>query len=246
MTTTVVDRGRRASFVLGVLAVLALAATVVLGLSLPGTREQEDYSRLIAIHPPLAWCAYLTVGLCALSSVLYLLPRTRGRRWDRLAAASGEVAVVFIALTLVTGSIWGKPTWGVWWTWDARLTVTAIMLAVFLGYLAVRRAVADPAGRARTAALVAVLGSVSIPVNHLAVDWWRTLHQGRSLARLDPSSTLDGSFLATMLLGFVAMTLVAAWMIVQRYRVEVLEEQRDAEGLAEAIVARRAEGALAR
>ena len=244
MTATLTERGRRVSFVLGVLAVLALGATVVLGLSLPATREQQDYSRLIAIHPPLAWCAYLAVALCALASLLYLVPRTRARRWDRLASASGEVAVVFIGLTLVTGSLWGRPTWGVWWTWDARLTVTAIMFAVFLGYLAVRRAIADPDGRARTAALVAVLGSLSIPVNHLAVDWWRTLHQGRSLARLDPSATLDGSFLAAMVLGFFAMTLVGAWLVVQRYRLELLEEQAEIEGLEAAIVARRAEGQL--
>ena len=244
MTTTASDRGRRASFVLGVLGLVALAATLVLGLSLPGTREQSDYSRLIAIHPPLAWSSYLAVGLCALASALYLLPRTRSRTWDRLAVASGEVAVVLIALTLATGSVWGRPTWGVWWTWDARLTVTALMLAIFLGYLAVRRAIASVEARARISALVAVLGAISIPVNHMAVEWWRTLHQGRSLAQADPSSTLDGAFIATMLLGMVAMTLVGAWLVVQRYALEVLEEERDVEGLERALIARRAEGQL--
>jgi len=244
MTTPTSDRGRKASFVLGALGLVALAATMILGLSLPGTREQSDYSRLIAIHPPIAWCAYLAVGVCALASALYLIPRTRSRRWDRIAVSSAEVGVVFIGLTLATGSIWGRPTWGVWWTWDARLTVTAIMFATFLGYLAVRRAIAGVDARARVSAIVAVLGSISIPINHMAVEWWRTLHQGRSLAQADPSSTLDGAFIATMLLGMVAMTLVYAWLVIQRYGLEVLDEQAGTEGLEAALVARRAEGQL--
>lgn len=244
MTTPITDRGRKASFVLGTLGLVALGATMVLGLSLPGTREQSDYSRLIAIHPPIAWCAYLAVGVCALASVLYLIPRTRSRRWDRIAVSSAEVGVVFIGLTLATGSIWGRPTWGVWWTWDARLTVTALMFATFLGYLAVRRAIAGVDARARVSAVVAVLGSLSVPINHMAVEWWRTLHQGRSLAQADPSSTLDGAFIATMLLGMVAMTLVYAWLVIQRYALEVLEEDAGTEGLEVAIAARRAEGQL--
>lgn len=230
------------TFILGAAAVGALAATVVLGLALPPTREQGPYARLIAIHPPLAWAAYVAFGVTAVASALYLWSRTRARAWDRLAAASAEVGVVFTALTLVTGSIWGRPTWGVWWTWDARLTSTALLLALFLGYLALRGVQADLHTRAKRCAVAALVAVVDVPIVHFSVDWWRTLHQGRSLAQLTPQSDLDGSYVAVMLFGFVAMTLVYAWLLVHRYRLEALREQVDDQGLDRALEERRAEG----
>jgi heme exporter protein C len=236
--------GTPATTVLGAVALLALTGTVALGLALPLTREQRVYSRLIAIHPPVAWTAYLAVAVTAIASALYLWPRTRDRRWDRVAAASAEVGVVFIALMLATGSIWGRPTWGVWWTWDARLTASALMLVLYLGYLAVRRVPADIEVRARRSAVTALLAIVVVPINHMAVEWWRTLHQGRSLAELDPGSNLDGAFIAAMLLGFLAMTLVYAWLVVHRYRVEALEERLAERGLDAAIAERRAEAVM--
>ena len=229
------------AFLLGAAALVAMASTVVLGLGLAPTREQGPYARLIAIHPPLAWAAYLAFGVTAVGSALYLWPRTRSRFWDRLAGASAEVGVVFTALTLVTGSIWGRPTWGVWWTWDARLTSTALLLALFLGYLALRRMPAAAHVRARRSAIAALVAVVDVPIVHFSVDWWRTLHQGRSLAQLTPQSDLDGSYVAVMLLGFVAMTLVYGWLLVHRYRVEALEERLDDEGLDVALRERRAE-----
>jgi len=233
--------GSPATTVLGAVALMALVATVALGLALPLTREQRVYSRLIAIHPPVAWTAYLAFAVTAAASVLYLWPRTRARRWDLIAGASAEIGVVFTALTLATGSIWGRPTWGVWWTWDARLTTSALMLVMYLGYLALRRVPADVDVRSRRSAVVALLAVAVIPVNHMAVEWWRTLHQGRSLAQLTPGSTLDGSFIGAMLLGFVAMTLVYVWLLVHRCRVEELDERLAEQGLAQAIAERRAE-----
>ena len=238
------DRPRsQGTFVLGAAALVALGSTIILGLGLAPTREQGPYARLIAIHPPLAWAAYLAFGVTAVASALYLWPRTRSRFWDRLAAASAEVGVVFTALTLVTGSIWGRPTWGVWWTWDARLTSTALLLALFAGYLALRRVHTDVQSRARRSAIAALVAVVDVPIVHFSVDWWRTLHQGRSLAQLTPQSDLDGSYVAVMLLGFMAMTLVYGWLVVQRYRVEALEEQVDDEGLDVALRERRDQAA---
>lgn len=231
----------QASFILGAAALLALASTIVLGLGLPPTLEQGPYARLIAIHPPLAWAAYLAFGVTALTSVLYLWPRTRSRVWDRVAVSSAEVGVVFTALTLVTGSIWGRPTWGVWWTWDARLTSTALLLALFLGYLALRGVQSDVHTRAKRSAIAALVAVVDVPIVHLSVDWWRTLHQGRSLAQLTPQSDLDGSYVAVMLLGFVAMTLVYGWLLIARYRVEALDEHFQDQGLDLALEERRAE-----
>lgn len=228
------SRGTR---ILGALALLGLGVTVVMGLSLPLTAEQREYSRLIAIHPAIAWCAYLAFGVTALGSALYLWKSTRAPLWDQVAAASAEVGVVFTALTLITGSIWGRPTWGVWWVWDARLTTTALMFVLYLGYLAARRVPSAPEVRARRAAVVGLLAAAVVPINHYAVEWWRTLHQGESLA----PGTLDGRFKLAMLFGFLSMTLAYAWLLVHRMRVERLEERLEAEGLDLAIAERRAE-----
>ena len=233
--------GGALTLALGVAALLALAATYALGLSLPETVEQGDYSRLIAIHPGLAWASYVAFGVTALASAAWLWPRTRRATWDHLAGASAEVGVVFTALTLLTGSIWGRPTWGVWWVWDARLTLSALMLAIYLGYLALRRVPADPGLRARRSAVVALLAVLIIPVNHFAVEWWRTLHQGRSLAQLTPQDQLDGSFIGAMAVGFLAMTLVYAWLTVHRVAVARLEDLEADEDLRTALVERRAE-----
>ncbi len=234
-------RGTPLSLALGLAALVSTTATVVLGLSLPTTVEQEDYSRLIAIHPGLAWASYVAFGVTALASVLWLWPRTRSRTADLVAGASAEAGVVFTALTLLTGSIWGRPTWGTWWVWDARLTLSALMLALYLGYLALRRVPADDDTRARRSSVAALLAVLVVPVNHFAVEWWRTLHQGRSLNQLDPGRELDGIFIGAMLLGFLAMTLVYAWFVVTRLRTARLEAELDDAALDVALAERRAE-----
>jgi len=232
--TGTASRGTR---IVGALALVGLVVTVVMGLTLPLTQEQQEYSRLIAIHPAIAWCAYLAFFVTALGSALYLWKSTRAPLWDHVAVASAEVGVVFTALTLVTGSIWGRPTWGVWWVWDARLTTTALMFVLYLGYLAVRRVPAAPDVRATRAAVVGLLAAVVVPINHYTVEWWRTLHQSESLA----PGTLDGRFKVAMLVGFLSMTLAYAWLLVHRMRVERLEERLEAEGLDLAIAERQAE-----
>src|SRR5947209_15657770 len=231
--------GSLSTRVLGALALVGFAATFVMGLTLPRTVEQHEYSRLIAIHPPLAWTAYLSLGVVALASALYLWPRTRARRWDRVAAASAEIGAVFLALTLITGSIWGRPTWGVWWVWDARLTLTAILFAVDLGYLALRRVPSDVGVRSMRSAVLGVVLPALVIVDHFAVDWWRTLHQDSSLERA--KETLGTPFLVAMGVGFLGFTLLYAWLLVHRFRLEQLEERLEGEGLEEALAARRAE-----
>lgn len=227
---------------LGVATIVSLGATVALGLNLPGTVEQGHYAKLIAIHPGLAWASYVAFGVTALASALWLWPRTRSLTWDLVAGASAEVGVLFTALTLATGSIWGRPTWGSWWEWDARLTLSALMLAIYLGYLALRRVPADPEVRGRRAGVTALLAVLVVPINHFAVEWWQTLHQGRSLLQVDPASSLDGVFIGAMGLGFLAMTLAYAWLLVHRLRVARLEEALADTALDQAMAERRAEG----
>ena len=226
---------------------MTTAATVWLGLWVtPPAKVQGTLVRLLYIHPPVAWVAlYAAFGLAALSSLLYLWRRTRSFFWDRLAAAAVEVGVVFNVLTLVTGSLWGRPTWGVWWTWTARLTSTALLLVLFLGYLALRRVPADPDVRARRCAVAALVAFVDVPIVHFSVDWWQTLHQSASV--LDPTLTvkIHGSMAWTLLLGFVAMTLVFVWMVAVRYRIEVLRDRVGTEELEISLAERRAEGEMA-
>ncbi|MCU1378557.1 MAG: ABC-type transport system involved in cytochrome c biosis, permease component, partial [Acidimicrobiales bacterium] len=223
---------------LGAAALVSFVATYAYGLGLPKTVEQEDYSKLIAIHPGVAWASYVGFGVMAVASVLWLWPRTRSLTWDLLAGASAEVAVLFTTLTLITGSIWGRPTWGVWWVWDARLTLSALMLTLLLGYLAMRRVPSDVDVRARRSAVAALLAVLVVPVNHFAVEWWRTLHQGRSLSQVTPNNSLDGQFIFAMVLGFLSMTLVCAWLTIHRLRVAQLEEDVVGDDLDAALAAR--------
>jgi heme exporter protein C len=213
--------------VVGVLGVISMGFTVWLGLWItPPDVVQGNLARLLYIHPPIATVAlYWAGGVAAAGSLLYLWPRTRSLFWDRLAASAVEVGALFSALTLVTGSLWGRPVWGVWWTWDARLTSTALLLLLELGYMALRRVPADPAVRARRCAVAALLVAVDVPIVHFSVDWWQTLHQGGTI--LDPGFALHvhGSMLWTLLLGFIAFSLLFVWLLGVRYRVEVLQDQ---------------------
>jgi heme exporter protein C len=233
--------GDRLTRVLGVAALIVVALTAYLGLVVsPPDQTQGELVRLIYVHPGAATACYVAFGLCALASAAYLWPRTRSRRWDRLAAASAEVGVVMCVVTLVTGSIWGRGSWGVWWTWDARLTLTALLLAVFVGYLALRRAGGDPDSRAKRSAVVALVCVLLVPVDHEATTWWQTLHQGNTLLRVNP--LIHGWQLVTMLVSFVAYALILSWLMIHRYRLEILEDRIGEEGIAFALAERRAEG----
>jgi len=233
-----------ATRVLGLVTVASLAILAVLALVLtPPDVNQEDAVRFIYIHVPAATVMYLAFGITAVASLLYLLPRTRARRWDLLAGASAEIGVVFVAVTLVTGAVWGRTTWGVWWTWDARLTTTAVLLVLFLGYLALRRVPGDADTRARRSAIAALAAFVDVPVVHKSVEWWRSLHQKSS--RPDEETFLHphihGAMWWTVMVGIASFLLRFAWLLVHRYRVAALEERLEDRGLERAIAERRAE-----
>ncbi|HEX4244448.1 MAG TPA: cytochrome c biogenesis protein CcsA, partial [Acidimicrobiales bacterium] len=230
--------------IIGIAAVVSLAFTVWLGLWItPPDKTQGDLVRLVYLHPAVAWVAlYLAFGLAAVASLLYLWPRTRSLFWDRLAAAAVEVGVVFNICTLISGSIWGRPTWGVYWTWDARLTSTALLLILFLGYMALRRVPADPDVRAKRCAFAALFAAVDVPIVHFSVLWWKTLHQGATVLNPDLSPQIHGSMAWTLLLGFVALTLVFVWMLLVRYRIGSLQDQLGTGELDTAIRQRQAEG----
>jgi heme exporter protein C len=219
---------RRGERVLGLLAAAGMTATLIMALWVtPPDAQEGDVFRLIYIHVPSAWLAYVAFFVVFVASIASL--RTKRTRWDRLAAASAEVGVLFTVLTLVIGSIWAKPIWGTWWTWDPRLTTTAILLLIYLGYLAVRRLPDSPARRARWAAVVGIVGFVDVPIVHLSVTWWRSLHQAPAIDRFAPRVAPIMGW--TLLLAVVSFSVLYAYLVVLRLRVGRLEERAMAEAL---------------
>jgi heme exporter protein C len=214
---------------LGVAALLALGLSATLSLVVaPPDALQGEVQRLMYVHVPAAWLAYLSFFVVFVSSVAYL--GTSRTRWDRVAAASAEVGVLFTALAIVLGALWGKPVWGTWWTWDPRLTTTAMLLLIYIGYLAVRRITDNPTRRARWSAVIGVVGFVDVPIVHLSVVWWRSLHQQSTVLRLG-GPQIEGSMLTALLVAVGAFTIVYAYLMAVRLRVGRLEERAAREAL---------------
>ena len=236
------SRGSRAfGIVLAIATAVFLAFALVLSPADSGPSASEnrmgEMVRIMYIHVPVANACYLAFFVTALGSVMYLWKRTEG--WDLLAAASAEVGVVFTVLTLATGSIWGHIAWGSWWEWDARLTSTLLMLIVYLGYLALRRAVLDPVVRAKRAAIVGLIAFANVPIVHYSVIWWRSLHQEATLSRFDP--TIDGLKLFSLLFGMLVGVGIYVWLMMHRFRLEYAEAKLESKGLDVALAERRAE-----
>ena len=203
--------------ILGISAVLSLLAGSAIGLFVvPADAAQGNVQRLMYVHVPAAWLAFLAFFIVFLMSVLYLIQRDA--RWDRVGDASAEIGVVFTVLTLLLGMMWGKPTWGVWWTWDPRLTTTAILLAIYVGYLALRSFADDEEKRARWSSIVGIIGFVNVPIVYMSVTWWRTLHQPPSSPR-----SVSPEILWTLLLNVAAFSIVYAYLMVRRVRLAKLE-----------------------
>jgi heme exporter protein C len=233
---------RRATVVLGALTAVSLAVLVVLGLFVSDPDYQQgDAVRLMYLHVPAAWIAYLAYGVTSLASALYLWRRTRAPAWDTLAGASAEVGVLFTGLTLVLGSLWGRPVWNVWWAWDARIVSTAVLFFLYLGYLALRRVPADAGVRARRSAIAALVAFVDVPVVHFSVEWWRTLHQKGTVFNRELNPTIQGNLAWALLSGVVAFTFLYLYLLERRYRLAVMEDALEDRMLEAAIAERRAE-----
>jgi heme exporter protein C len=235
------SRGTR---VLGTLSLAGLALLLAYALVWsPADRVQRDSVRIMYVHVPTAIVAFVACGITSVAALMWLRRRSEG--WWVLGGASAEVGLVFTGLCLVTGAIWGRPTWGTYWDWDPRITSTTLLFILLMGYLALRR-VDDESGdagqRGTRAAIVGLLLLPNVVIVHYSVDWWRSLHQPATITRLDP--TIEGTMLFTLMLGIAVFSLVFAWLLVHRFRTGWLEEQADRTGLEQALSERRAEAGI--
>jgi len=209
----------------GATVVGALAVTAVLALWVsPPDAQQGDVVRLLYLHVPTIWIAFLGFFVTAVASGLWLFPRTRRAEWDLLAGASAEVGVVFTGITLIVGSIWGRPTWGVYWVWDARLTTTAILFFLYLGYLALRRTAATADERGKRCAIAALIAFADVPIVHFSVTWWQTLHQSGTVFNPQLVSGIHGSMAFTLVWSVGAFTVFYVYLVMRRLQLAELEE----------------------
>ena len=215
----------RRGLVLSLVAVAGLAGVYLLALRYtPVELRQGMAQKIFYLHVPAAWCALMAFSLVGVTSALYLW--LHDPRLDRFAAASAEVGVAFSAVMLTTGPIWAKPIWGTWWTWDARLTLTLFLFFLFIGYLALRASVHDPAERARFSAVVGILGMLLVPFIHLSVYLFRTLHPQPVV--LKPSApSLPSAMLRTLLISMAVFTLLYVGLVTLRYALALADDTRD-------------------
>ncbi|RME33093.1 MAG: heme ABC transporter permease [Gammaproteobacteria bacterium] len=189
----------------------------------PPDYQQGESVRIIYVHVPAAWMSLFAYVVMAVAGAIGLVWRIRLA--DAVAAASAPVGAGFTFLALVTGSLWGKPMWGTWWVWDARLTSELLLLFLYLGYIGLRAAIEDRRNAARASAILALVGVVNIPIIHFSVEWWNTLHQGATVFR-SGGPAIDPSMLLPLLLMALAFNFYYFVVLLLRVRTELLLEER--------------------
>jgi len=199
----------RSRLLLGFSFVLILAALGLIFIYVPTEKTMGVVQRIFYFHVPVAWVSFLAFFIVFVGSILYLWKRNE--KWDVLARSSAEVGIVFTTLVLVTGSIWAKPMWGAWWTWDARLTTALILWLIYVAYLMVRSFAFEESRGARFAAVVGIVGFLDVPVAALAIRLWRTQHPSPVIFE----GGLEGSMLLTLLVCIAAFTALYIYLLVQ-------------------------------
>ncbi|AFZ66372.1 cytochrome c biogenesis protein CcsA [Deinococcus peraridilitoris] len=212
--------------VLGLLTLAAFVIGLYFAFTSPPDVNQGDLVRIMYLHVPSAWLSYLAYGGTFVFGLGYLL--TRRRHLDRLAAASAEIGLLFTALTLLGGSLWARPTWGAYWTWDPRLTTTALSLVIYGGYFIVRGLIDEPDRRARVASVIGVMGTLYIPVNYMSVYWWRSIHQTPTVQLLGKTHlAADPRMLSALFVMLGAFTLLYLLLLRLRGKLAAKVEARE-------------------
>lgn len=213
------------------ICLVCLVCGLYLGLVVaPADYEQGESYRIIFVHVPAAWMSMFVYVVMAASSAIFLVWRLKIA--DIVALASAPIGAAFTAVALLTGSFWGKPMWGTWWIWDARLTSELLLLFLYVGYMALRSALETPQSAARAAAILAIVGVANIPIIHFSVEWWNTLHQPATITKLDKPS-MHISMLRPLLIMVVAFQLLYFFNLLVRMRTLILERESRASWVAE-------------
>jgi heme exporter protein C len=203
------------------------AATQYVAIAIsPAERDMGDLQKILYVHVPVAWNAFVAFFIAALCFLRVLWKRSE--RADLLGLAAAQVGTLLTGLTLLLGMLWAKPTWGVWWAWEPRLTSTLVLFLIFCGYLAIRAFIDDPDRRAQWSAAVGLLGAINVPIVYMSVQWWRTLHQMQSTP-----STMDDPYKLGMRLNAFAVLFIVIYFIRRRYEAALTE--RAAEHRAQAV-----------
>ena len=181
--------------------------------------------RIFYLHVPLAWLGMISIVVVAVGSAAHLI--TRKEKWDSFAYATAELGALFLTLLLVTGIIWNRPVWGVWWTWDARLTTTLVLWFIYVGYLMVRAYGPKGSQGARYGAVVALIGAIDTPIIYMATVWWRTVHPDMNIGPLAESGGLDSRMQLTLLVSIIAFTVLYVYILMERYSMRRAEAAVD-------------------
>jgi heme exporter protein C len=212
---------RSGSTLLGIVAALAMAAALMMALVIaPQEAIMGDIQRIFYPHVAASWAGYLALLVTCIASVFYL--RSGHSRHDLLAASSAEIGLLLITAGILTGMLWARPIWGTWWTWDPRLTTSAVLWLLYAAYFALRNAIDEPSRRARLAGVYSIIAFVAVPLNFMAIRWWRGMHP-RVIAQ--PGGGLTPIMLATLLVNVVAFTLLYAALLLARFHVARIEER---------------------
>lgn len=193
----------------------------------PTEAAQGVIQRIFYVHVPAAWTTFLAFGIVALASAAYLW--LHDERADAAAVAAGEGGLIFGAIMLTSGPLWGRVAWGTYWTWEPRLTLTLLLWFTYLGYFLIRGSVADPRRGKRFAAVVAIVGSLNIPLIHVSVSWFRSLHPGPVVIKPE-GPTLHPDMLATLLVSLAGFTMLFLGLFALRYSVELMNRRTLAVG----------------
>ncbi|ODT63342.1 heme ABC transporter permease CcmC [Phenylobacterium sp.] len=203
---------RWAAPMFGVIAVALALAGLWLGFTAPEDYQQGDTVRIMFIHVPAAWLSMFVYVCLAVASFLALV--FRHALADAAAQAAAPLGAAFTFLALVTGALWGRPMWGAWWVWDARLTSVLVLFLVYLAYIALRASLDDEAKAARAGAILALVGAVNLPVVKFSVDWWNTLHQGASVFRKQGPAMTNEFLWPLLLMGLAFMAAFGSlWLV---------------------------------
>jgi len=217
-------------------ALLTLAGLYIGLLVAPTDAQQGEAYRIIFIHVAAAWMSMFLYVVMAFWAAIGLAFNTRLS--SMMATAIAPTGALFTFIALWTGSLWGKPTWGTWWEWDARLTTTAILFFLYLGYLALRRTGSTADERGKRCAIAALIAFADVPISYLSVTWWQTLHQQGTVFNEQNKVLIDGSMAFTLVLAVVAFTMLYAYLVLERFELARLEEGREERELAQAIADR--------